>query len=77
MKADIQNLLTRSLDSIVASGDIPDDAVPQVVPVEDSRREGQGDYATGVALGMAKKSGMKPRDLAEIIRQNLPETEFV
>ena len=76
MKADIQNLLTRSLESIVASGEIPADAVPQVIPVEDSRREGQGDYATGVALGMAKKSGMKPRDLAELIRQNLPESDL-
>ena len=77
MKADIQNLLTRSLESIVASGEIPAVAVPQVIPVEDSRREGQGDYATGVALGMAKKSGMKPRDLAELIRQNLPESDLV
>lgn len=77
MKAKIQDLLTRSIDSLAASGELPTDAVPDIVPVETPRRAGQGDYATGVALGMARASGVKPRDLADKIQANLPKASFL
>ena len=77
MKAKIQDMLTRSIDSLTASGELPTDAVPDIVPVETPRRAGQGDYATGVALGMARASGMKPRVLADKIQANLPQAAYL
>ncbi len=77
MKAKIQDLLAQSIDRLVASEELSADAVPETLPVEASRRAGQGDYATGLAMSMARASGMKPRDLATRIQANLPSASFV
>ncbi len=77
MKAKIQDLLAQSIDRMVALKELSADAVPETLPVEASRRAGQGDYATGLAMSMARASGMKPRDLATRIQANLPSASFV
>lgn len=77
MKANLHNLLAASIQNMVASGELPADAVPETLPMEASRRAAQGDYATGVAMSMARASGMKPRDLAERIQANLPPTDIL
>jgi arginyl-tRNA synthetase len=40
------------------------DGVPPSVTIERPRQQGHGDYATNVALQLAKKAGTNPRDLA-------------
>lgn len=77
MKSRIQDLLAQSIDHLTASGDLPSDAVPANVPVESPRRAGHGDYATGVALGMARACGIKPRELAGRIQSGLPKAAFL
>jgi arginyl-tRNA synthetase len=47
------------------------DGVPSQVVVERPRVKGHGDYATNVALQLAKKAGLAPRDLAELLAKEL------
>ena len=77
MKQKIQQLLKQSLHALVDSGELQADLVPQNMPVEHARRDGQGDYASGVALGLARSSGYKPRDLALMIQDKLPAASFI
>ena len=47
------------------------DGVPASVTVERPRSKEHGDYATNVALQLAKKAGTNPRALAELVRERL------
>lgn len=47
------------------------DGVPTNVTVERPRSKEHGDYATNVALQLAKKAGQNPRALAELVRERL------
>ena len=47
-------------------------APPAEVRVDRSRRDGQGDYATNVAMGLAKALKRSPRDIAASVGLSWP-----
>lgn len=51
--------------------------LPDAVTVERPRNPEHGDYATNVALQVAKKVGMKPRELAEALAEEIAGAEGV
>ncbi|GAA4370439.1 arginine--tRNA ligase [Nocardioides caricicola] len=53
------------------------DGVPTTVTVERPRQKGHGDYATNVALQLAKKAGMNPRDFATLVQKGLEATDGI
>ena len=53
------------------------DGVPTSVTVERPRQKGHGDYATNVALQLAKKAGMSPRDFAGLVAARLGATDGI
>lgn len=53
------------------------DGVPTSVTVERPRQKGHGDYATNVALQLAKKAGTNPRALAELVSARLMQVDGV
>ncbi len=53
------------------------DGVPTKVTVERPRQKGHGDYATNVALQLAKKAGTNPRAFAELVQGRLVAVEGV
>ena len=53
------------------------DGVPSAVTIERPRQKEHGDYATNVALQLAKKAGMNPRDLAGQIQDRLLKVEGI
>jgi arginyl-tRNA synthetase len=53
------------------------DGVPTTVTVERPRQKGHGDYATNVALQLAKKAGMNPRDFATLVQRGLEQTDGI
>ena len=53
------------------------DGVPAVVTVERPRSREHGDYATNVALQLAKKAGLNPRDLATMLSEQLAASDGV
>lgn len=68
------SLLIRScLDNALAQGKLPltPADLPETVRVERPRSREHGDWSANTALQLAKKAGMNPRDLAEIIAAGL------
>ena len=53
------------------------DGVPATVTVERPRQKGHGDYATNVAMQLAKKAGTNPRAFAELVKAGLEASEGV
>ncbi|GAB3258803.1 arginine--tRNA ligase [Nocardioides dilutus] len=53
------------------------DGVPTTVTVERPRQKEHGDYATNVALQLAKKAGMNPRELASAVQERLSAVEGI
>ncbi|MDF1603745.1 arginine--tRNA ligase [Nocardioides sp. YIM 152315] len=53
------------------------DGVPTNVTVERPRQKGHGDYATNVALQLAKSAGSNPRDFAALVQRRLEQVEGV
>ena len=53
------------------------DGVPAQVLVERPKVREHGDYATNVALRLAKKAGMNPRDLAQLLADELGKADGV
>ena len=53
------------------------DGVPASVTVERPRQKGHGDYATNVALQLAKKAGTNPRALAGLVQERLAAVDGV
>lgn len=62
--ADLAELLRRTAASVLAEHGLDADALPATVTVERPRNPEHGDYATNIALQMAKKVGANPRELA-------------
>jgi arginyl-tRNA synthetase len=61
-----------ALTAAVEAGDVAlSDGVPATVTVERPRNRDHGDYATNVALQLAKKAGTNPRALAELLAERL------
>ncbi|HEU4540460.1 MAG TPA: arginine--tRNA ligase [Jiangellaceae bacterium] len=61
-----------ALTDAVEAGEISlPDGVPSTVTIERPRNRAHGDYATNVALQLAKKAGTNPRALAELLAARL------
>ncbi len=76
MKEQIRALLEAALDELRAQGEIALDRLPEI-PVERSRGSDHGDFASTVALGLAKRLDLDPRSLAERISGALPASPIV
>lgn len=70
-------LLITILDDLAAQGVLPDDMDFGAVAVEPPRDPAHGDIATNAAMVLAKKAGVKPRDLAKRIAEGLQALDEV
>ena len=66
----VRGLVAEALSSLAAEGAIA--AAPAVVPIERPKRPEHGDFASNVALALAKGAGKPPRAVAEAIVARLP-----
>ncbi|MFZ5602058.1 MAG: arginine--tRNA ligase, partial [Pseudomonadota bacterium] len=71
MKQTLEALLDTTFNNLVANGIIPADA-PRRIQVDRTKDKTHGDFATNLAMTLAKAAGQKPRDLAQLIVDNLP-----
>ncbi|WP_432543213.1 arginine--tRNA ligase [Kineococcus sp. SYSU DK002] len=71
--AELSAALRDALTTAVAAGELPLDPadVPAEVRVERPKNRDHGDWATNVALQLAKKAGRPPRDVAAVVQQHL------
>ncbi len=76
MRAHIKELVSQALGYLKRDGVLSIEKEPDP-EVERTRSREHGDYACNIALGLARATGMKPRDLAELIRSRLPDSRRV
>ena len=76
MKDTIRQLIQQAIAQLVAEGVLPEGLSP-AIQVENTRDKTHGDFASNIAMMLAKPAGMKPRDLAEKIIAALPADENV
>ncbi|MFZ2013148.1 MAG: arginine--tRNA ligase [Nocardioides sp.] len=76
--AQLSDLIVASLTDLSAEGALTLPAgVPETVTVERPRQKGHGDYATNVALQLAKQAGVAPRDLATAVAARLEQADGI
>ena len=74
----LSETIVDALTALVADGAVTlPDGVPTEVTVERPRQKGHGDYATNVALQLAKKAGTNPRAFAELVAERLRASDGI
>jgi arginyl-tRNA synthetase len=76
MKQTIEALILQAVDTLKSNGDLDINTLPAVT-IERSRDPQHGDFATNLALMLAKPAKTNPRQLAEKILAALPVHEAV
>jgi len=71
MKDTIRQLIQQALTQLVNEGVLPEGLTP-AIQVENVRDKTHGDFASNIAMMLAKPAGMKPRDLAQKLVAALP-----
>ncbi|BDM63010.1 arginine--tRNA ligase [Shewanella sp. NFH-SH190041] len=76
MKSHIQSLLEQTVDSLKQQAILPADFEPRI-QVDRTKDKSHGDLATNLAMMMTKAAGKNPRELAQLIIDNLPASSHV
>src|SRR5690554_2344624 len=76
MKDHIRHLIHQAIGQLTAQGQLPAELTPNI-QVENARDRTHGDFASNIAMMLAKPAGMKPRDLAAKIQSALPADEQI
>jgi len=76
MKHYLEQLVTQALTTLRDSGFLPADS-PDQVHLERTRDKTHGDFASNVALTLAKHAKRKPREIAQEIVAALPQSHLV
>jgi arginyl-tRNA synthetase len=77
VKEHLRELVAQALLDLRRHGRLPQDLATPDYVIERTKSREHGDYATNIALLLAKPAGMKPRDLAEALVANFGETQHV
>src|ERR1700712_5437072 len=74
----LSDLIVASLADLSTEGAITlPGGLPESVTVERPRQKGHGDYATNVALQLAKQAGQPPRDFAGLVAARLETADGI
>jgi arginyl-tRNA synthetase len=76
MKQHLTELITHSLSTLIDQGQL-DAELPSAIQIDRTRDKKHGDLASNIAMTLAKRAGLKPRQLAEMICAELPPSEHV
>ena len=76
MKTHLQTLVAQALERLLEDGSLLG-PLPVEIPLERTRDRAHGDFASAVALGLAKTARRNPRELAERIAAALPASERI
>ncbi|MDV2415616.1 arginine--tRNA ligase [Corynebacterium kefirresidentii] len=75
--ADLATLIKETATKVMESHDLDSSVLPETVTVERPRNPEHGDYATNVALQVAKKAGTNPRELGGWLAESLAENDAI
>lgn len=71
MKAAVEHIITQALETLKKSSNLPLDLDVEI-KIERAKDKTHGDFATNLALMLAKPCGQAPRQLAQLIVDHLP-----
>ncbi len=75
IKGILNDIIQEALTGLCRDNDIETN-FPEII-LERPKRQGQGDWATNVALQMARNFNLPPRELARMLVERLPENEHI
>lgn len=75
--ADLATLIKETAVKVMESHELDSSVLPETVTVERPRNPEHGDYATNVALQVAKKAGANPRELGGWLAEALSDNDAV
>ncbi|RSN31340.1 arginine--tRNA ligase [Amycolatopsis sp. WAC 04169] len=75
--AALADLVRNSAVQVLTARGLDDSVLPEKVTIERPRNPEHGDYATNLALQVAKKAGMKPRDFADALADEISATDGI
>jgi arginyl-tRNA synthetase len=76
VKETLQALLRQALEDLVDAGELSLDTLPEI-PIERCRDGAHGDYASPVAMGLARTARKNPRAIAELIVSRLQNSPVI
>lgn len=75
--ADLSSLIKDTAHAVFLEHDLDTSVIPETVTVERPRNPEHGDYATNLALQVAKKAGANPREVATWLAEALGRAEAI
>ncbi|MCU7939715.1 MAG: arginine--tRNA ligase [gamma proteobacterium symbiont of Bathyaustriella thionipta] len=75
MKDALQQLITQAIQSLINNGSLMVDM--PTIKIDRTRDKSHGDFAANVAMLLAKPARKNPREIASMIIDSLPASEFV
>ena len=76
MRSRIEAILHEAIEAARAAGELQVETIPDA-GVERPREKEHGDWATSIAMRLAKQAKMNPRAIAEIISAQIPVGDFI
>ncbi len=73
---ELSRVITEAIARAITSGEI-EASLPSMIPLERPKNRDHGDYATSVALQLAKAAGKNPRDVALILQKQIGTTPLI
>ena len=76
IREELEKVIEAAIDSAIKDGSLELDQAPEAA-LERPRDESNGDWASTVAMRLAKQAKKNPRDIAQIIVDHLPENSMI
>ncbi|MDH5302317.1 MAG: arginine--tRNA ligase [Gammaproteobacteria bacterium] len=76
MKAEINSLIAKAIESLKAAGTVPAEVNAEIV-IDRTKDKSHGDFACNIAMRLAKPAGKNPRELAQALVAALPASPQV
>lgn len=76
MKTQIKQIISDALEQLKAQGQLASDVTGEIV-IERTRDKSHGDFACNIAMRLAKIAKRKPRDLAELLVNQIGESSLI
>ena len=76
MKDQLKKIIGSSLTAAIEQGTLPEIDLPDI-QIERTKDKTHGDFATNIAMMLAKSAKMNPRQIATLLVEALPESDFI
>ena len=76
VQTQVQSAIAKALEMVISKGELTA-VVPSEINLDRPKNRDHGDYATSVALALAKSAGIQPRAVAELIIKSLTENNLL